>query len=129
MIEDNWEKIWLEAWLECCDKSLANFVLTVEFGEVKDARVFLGQFKRAKQCAIENMRDRNVGTTCCNVTPHKHGKDRQGYQRYKCPICHRTFSDNPSPGKPGRKPIGDKPMSAAERKRKQRAKKQDGEGL
>ena len=62
----------------------------------------------------------------CNRTPHKHGLDRQGYQRYKCPICGKTFSDNPQPQKAGRKPLNGRPMTAAERKRKQRAKNQGG---
>lgn len=60
---------------------------------------------------------------CHNTTPHKHGKDRQGFQRYKCPVCGHTFTDNPKPRKAGRKPIGEKPMTDAERKRKQRQSK------
>ncbi len=55
---DDWGIIWLEAWIECCDKSLANFLLAVEFGTEKDAHIFFEQFKRAKQCAIENMKDK-----------------------------------------------------------------------
>ena len=60
---------------------------------------------------------------CCDRLPHKHGKDRQGFQRWKCPICGKTFSDNPQPKKTGRKPLNNKPMTVAERKRKQRDKK------
>lgn len=60
---------------------------------------------------------------CCDRIPHKHGKDRGGFQRYKCPDCGRTFSDNPAPKVAGRKPIGDRPMTEAERKRRQRQKK------
>lgn len=62
---------------------------------------------------------------CCDRPPHKHGKDRQGYQRWKCPTCGKTFSDNPQPKKSGRKPISDRPMTVAERKRKQRSKNQE----
>lgn len=56
--EDNWGLIWLESWIECCNKSLANFLLAAEFGTKEDAHTFLAQFKRAKQCAVENMKDR-----------------------------------------------------------------------
>ena len=56
--EDDWGLIWLEAWIECCDKSLANFLLAVEFGTKEDVDTFLAQFKRAKQCAVENLKDR-----------------------------------------------------------------------
>lgn len=62
---------------------------------------------------------------CCDRTPHKHGKDRQGCQRWKCSICGRTWSDNPTPKKAGRKPIGEQAMTDAERKRRQRAKNKD----
>lgn len=55
---DNWSLIWLESWLMCCDKALANFLLTAEYGSSNDVQVFLVQFKKAKQCAIENMKDR-----------------------------------------------------------------------
>jgi IS1 family transposase/transposase-like protein len=37
---------------------------------------------------------------CNHETKHKHGKDRQGNQRYKCALCGQTFADQ-SP-----KPIG-----------------------
>ena len=53
-----WPDVWLDAWVECCDKALANFLLAAEFGTEEDARVFLDQFKRAKKCAIENIQDR-----------------------------------------------------------------------
>ncbi len=60
---------------------------------------------------------------CCDRLPHKHGKDRQGYQRYKCPVCNRTFSDNPNPeNKGGRPTIGEKRMTDAERQQRRRAK-------
>jgi len=111
--------IWLESWLVCCDNSLANFLLCSEFGSDQDSRSFLAQFKRAKQSAVQNMKDRKMNH--CDRASHKHGKDKRGYQRYRCPVCFRTFSDNPEPKKAGRKPIGEKPMTAAERKRKQRS--------
>ena len=61
----------------------------------------------------------------CDRASYRHGKDRQGFQRYKCPVCLKTFSDNPKPKKTGRKSIGEKPMTATERKRKQRKVKAD----
>jgi IS1 family transposase len=30
---------------------------------------------------------------CTHETKHKHGKDRQGNQRYKCALCGQTFAD------------------------------------
>ena len=39
---------------------------------------------------------------CCqHETKHKHGKDRQGNQRYKCALCSQTFVDDAV------KPLGD----------------------
>jgi len=58
----------------------------------------------------------------CDRASHKHGKDRQGFQRYKCPACGKTFSDNPNPQKAGRKPEGDRALTNAERKQRQRSK-------
>lgn len=58
---------------------------------------------------------------CCDRNPHKHGLDRQGFQRWKCPECNRTWSDNPEPLTAGRPTLGDKPQTDAERKRKSRA--------
>lgn len=59
---------------------------------------------------------------CCDRQPHKNGKDRQGYQRYRCPVCNKTWSDNPSPKKGGRPPIYGEAMSDAERQKKSRGK-------
>lgn len=56
----NWNDIWLEAWLVCCDKSLANFLLMAEFGCKEDAIVFLEQFRQAKKYAVENLQARSV---------------------------------------------------------------------
>lgn len=38
--------------------------------------------------------------TCQHTKSHKHGKDRQGNQRYKCVLCNETFSE------PTAKPVG-----------------------
>lgn len=55
---EDWGLIWLEAWLSCCNKSLDIFLLTAEYGEEGDAKLFLKQFANAKQLAVSNMRDR-----------------------------------------------------------------------
>lgn len=57
--DEDWELIWLENWLECCEKALANFLLTAEFGNEADARQFFLQFKRAKTLAVENMKEQH----------------------------------------------------------------------
>lgn len=64
---------------------------------------------------------------CCNTTSHKNGLDRLGYQRYRCPICGKTTSGNPRAGKTGRKPIGERAMTEAEKKRRQRRLKKESE--
>ena len=38
---------------------------------------------------------------CQHETRHKHGKDRQGNQRYKCAFCGSTFIDDTA------KPLGE----------------------
>lgn len=58
--ESDYGLIWLESWLVCCDNSLANFLLCSEFGSDQDSRSFLAQFKRAKQSAVQNMKDRKM---------------------------------------------------------------------
>jgi len=63
----------------------------------------------------------------CDRPSHKHGKDRQGYQRYKCPVCGKTYSENPNPQTGGRPPINDEPMTNAERKRRSRLKRKQQE--
>lgn len=39
--------------------------------------------------------------TCQHDKSHRHGKDRQGRQRYKCALCSQTFVE------PVVKPLGD----------------------
>jgi len=39
--------------------------------------------------------------TCQHDKSHRHGKDRQGRQRYKCALCSETFVE------PVAKPLGD----------------------
>ncbi len=31
---------------------------------------------------------------CAHPNTHKHGKTSKGSQRYRCPACHRTFTEN-----------------------------------
>lgn len=46
-----------------------------------------------------------IAPTCTHTTKHKHGKDRQNRQRYKCAICGQTFVDAEA------KPLGDMRIS------------------
>lgn len=55
---EDWGLIWLEAWLSCCNKALDNFLLTAEYGEEGDARLFLKQFVNANCLAKSNMLER-----------------------------------------------------------------------
>jgi len=50
----------------------------------------------------------------------KNGVNRSGSQRYYCANCQKSFTDNSL--KPGRATVLDRPMTAAERKRRSRAK-------
>ena len=55
----------------------------------------------------------------CNSTSYrKNGTTPKGTTRYRCNDCGKTWSDRPN----GRPTIGDLPMTAAERKRRSRAK-------
>lgn len=60
--------------------------------------------------------------TCpaCDAGLVRNGKDRNGYQRLLCKVCRYTVTDTPEFRKPGPKPELGRPMTAAERKRKQR---------
>lgn len=57
---------------------------------------------------------------CCGTSTAKNGKDFAGYQRYRCQLCGKVFTTNPSAEKVGRPCIGDKPLTAAEKKRRYR---------
>lgn len=54
---------------------------------------------------------------CQSSNVKKNGK-RNGYQRYKCKTCKKTWTD--SPNNRGGQCIGDRPMTEAEKKRWQR---------
>jgi hypothetical protein len=54
--EDNWDIIWLEAWLHCIDIALGNLILTLEYGSEEDSNVFIGQLKRAVPYAIDRLK-------------------------------------------------------------------------
>ncbi len=61
--------------------------------------------------------------THCDRVSVKNGKTKAGTQRYKCKICGKTFSAD-ADIKPSNKPkILDRPMTARERKRRSRGKK------
>lgn len=62
---------------------------------------------------------------CCDRIPNKHGKRANGKQRYKCPLCKKTFSEFPD--NPGRKLLGDRKLTNAERKKRQREKAKYGQ--
>jgi hypothetical protein len=67
-------------------------------------------------------------TTCphCQHSPcHRHSKTKAGTQRYKCPSCGRVHSES---GLKGRPTVGDRPMTAAQRMQRSRAKKKNTEG-
>lgn len=59
-----------------------------------------------------------ICSVCLGDRVTKNGKTASRFQRWKCHDCDRTVSDQGS----GRPTIGESPMSAAERKRKQRSK-------
>jgi len=42
-----------------------------------------------------------IVSACQHDTRHKHGKDRQNRQRYKCALCGQTFVDDAA------KPLGE----------------------
>lgn len=68
-------------------------------------------------------------TTCphCQHSPcHKHSRTKAGTQRYKCPACGKVHSDTIAPQ--GRPMLGDRPLTPAEKMRRHRAKKKNGEG-
>jgi len=59
----------------------------------------------------------------CDRPMQKWGKDKAGYQRWRCPDCHRVINENPNPR--GRPMVGDKPMTSAEKKRKSRREQRE----
>lgn len=54
----------------------------------------------------------------CDRPSSKNGVNRSGSQRYYCANCKKSFTD--SSLKQGRPLIGDRPMTARERKRRSR---------
>jgi transposase-like protein len=57
----------------------------------------------------------------CDRSSNKNGVNRSGSQRYYCSSCQKSFTDNSL--KQGRPTINDRPMTAAERKRRSRENK------
>jgi len=53
----------------------------------------------------------------CGGDTRKNGKTKSDNQAYRCKECDRRFSTQPT----GRPTIGDAPMTAAQRKQRQRA--------
>lgn len=57
----------------------------------------------------------------CQGPTHAHGHTKAGTPRYLCLLCGKSFTG----GKRGRKAIGDRAMTEAEKKRRQRQLKKD----
>ena len=53
----------------------------------------------------------------------KNGKDPNGHQRYLCRSCRKSRVDSPGYKRGCRPILGDRPMTAAERKQRSRDKK------
>ena len=59
----------------------------------------------------------------CDRPSVKNGTNRSGSQQYYCRHCKKSFTDsNLTQGRPA---IGDRPMTASERKRRSRGKKNE----
>ena len=111
MTQEDWDK----------DTITGSFAIDEDNDDIPTSEVWIVDTSQDVVCfknAESEIKLIKICNKCHSDRVTKNGKTISGYQRWKCQFCDRSSSDR----KTGRPTIGDRPMTAAERKQRSRQK-------